>query len=84
MNQYRTILNRYDARVNPPTDAQGKKVYEGNSKAMNAILSGLTKTVFVKVMHCDTTKEVWDKLNNIYEGDDKVKEGKTADLYRTI
>ena len=68
-----TVLNRYDALVNPPIDAQGKRAYEGNSKAMNAILSGLNETIFVKVMHCDTAKEVWDKLKNIYEGDDKVK-----------
>ena len=27
-------------------------------------------------MHCETAKEIWDKLKNIYEGDDKVKEGK--------
>jgi hypothetical protein len=43
---------------------------------MNAILSGLAKTVFVKAMHCETAKEIWDKLKNIYEGDDKVKEAK--------
>ena len=70
------VLNRYDAHVNPPTDAQGKKTYEGKSKAMNVILIGLTETVFVKAMHCDTAKEVWDKLKNIYEGDDKVKGAK--------
>ena len=68
-----TVLNRYDARVNPPTDNQGKKAYEDNSKAMNAILSGLSETIFVKVMHCKSAKEIWDKLKNIYEGDDKVK-----------
>ena len=48
---------------------------------MNTILSGLTKIVFVKVMHCDTTKEVWDNLKNIYEGDDKVK-GEKLQTYR--
>jgi hypothetical protein len=25
-------------------------------------------------MHCDSTKEMWDKLKTIYEGDTKVKE----------
>jgi hypothetical protein len=24
-------------------------------------------------MHCKSTKEIWDKLQNIYEGDSKVK-----------
>lgn len=27
-------------------------------------------------MHCDTTKEVCEKLNKFYEGDDKVKQTK--------
>ena len=43
---------------------------------MNAILSGLTETVFVKVMHCETAKEIWDKHRNIYGGDDKIKGAK--------
>ena len=32
-------------------------------------------------MHCETTKEIWDKLKNIYEGDDKVK-GEKLQTYR--
>jgi hypothetical protein len=44
-----------------------------DSKARHVILSGLTPTVSSKVMGCNTTKEVWDKLKNIYEGDLKVK-----------
>ena len=48
---------------------------------MNTILSGLTETVFVKVMHCETAKEIWDKLRNIYEGDDKIK-GEKLQTYR--
>ena len=37
---------------------------------------GLARTVFAKVMHCNTTKEIWDKLQTIYEGDTKVKRAK--------
>ena len=68
-------MNTYDIPANPPAYVRGteKKNYEDNSKAMNAILSDLTKSIFVKVMHCETTKEIWDKLKSIYEGDDKVK-----------
>ena len=29
--------------------------------------------VFTKVAHCKSTKDIWDKLWNIYEGDSKVK-----------
>ena len=75
---WRMIVNTYDIPANPPADRQGieRKNYEDNSKAMNAILSGLTETVFVKVMHCQTTKEIWEKIRNIYEGDDKIKGAK--------
>jgi hypothetical protein len=36
-------------------------------------LNGLSDTVFTKVAHCKYAKEIWDKLQNIYEGDIKVK-----------
>jgi hypothetical protein len=39
-------------------------------------LNGLRNTVFTKVAHCKSAKEIWDKLQNIYEGDTKVKEAK--------
>ena len=73
---WKMILNTYDIPTNPPADGRGVKLYEENSKAMNAFLSGLTETVFVKVMHCETTKEIWDKLRKIYEGDDIIKGAK--------
>ena len=76
-------MNTYDIPTNPPADGRGneKKLYEENSKLMNVILSGLTETLFVKVMHCETTKAIWDKLRNIYEGDDKIK-GEKLMTYR--
>ena len=55
-------MNKYNVPANPPLDQAAKKLYEDNSKAMNAILSGLVKKIFVKVMHCETVKEMWDKL----------------------
>jgi hypothetical protein len=36
-------------------------------------LNGLNDTIFTKVAHCKSTKYIWDKLQNIYEGDTKVK-----------
>ena len=69
-------MNRYNVPATPPIDNVGRKLYEDNSKAMNAILSSLVETIFVKVMHCETAKEIWDKLKNIYKGDDKVKGAK--------
>ena len=39
-------------------------------------MNGLSDTIFTKVAHCKSTKEIWDKLRNIYEGDSKVKAAK--------
>jgi hypothetical protein len=46
---------------------------ENNFKAINALLNGLNDTVFTKVAHCKSAKEIWDKLRNIYEGGSKFK-----------
>ena len=43
---------------------------------MNVILNGLPETELVKVMHCTLAKEIGDKLKNVYEGDEKIKEAK--------
>ena len=47
-----------------------------NFKAKNALLNGLGESIYTKVIHCKSAKEIWDKLQNIYEGDSKVKETK--------
>ena len=43
---------------------------------MNAILNGLVESEFVKVMHLDSAKAMWDKLINNYEGNEKVRDAK--------
>ena len=60
----------------PPTNLEGIKQFGNNSKVVNAILARLARTGFSKVMHCKTTKEIWDKLQTIYDGDIKVKRAK--------
>jgi len=40
-----------------PTNTVELGQYEGNAKALNAILSGLTNTVFTKVMQCTSAKQ---------------------------
>jgi hypothetical protein len=39
-------------------------------------LQALSPTILSKVICCNLAKEVWDKLKNIYEGDEKVKQRK--------
>jgi hypothetical protein len=58
-----------------------KLEFSFNAKGMNAILNGLAEAEFVKVMHLNTAKEMWDKLINSYEGNEKVK-GVKLQTYR--
>ena len=52
------IVNGYKVPKNTPTNLIKRKACEYNAKAVNAILGGLPKTKFVKVMKYDTTKEI--------------------------
>jgi CO dehydrogenase nickel-insertion accessory protein CooC1 len=47
-----------------------------NAKRMNAILNRFVEAEFVKVMHLETAKAMWDKLISSYEGNEKVKDVK--------
>jgi hypothetical protein len=53
-----------------------KLEFSFNTKGMNAILNGLAEAEFLKVMHLQIAKEMWDKLINNYEGNEKVKDAK--------
>jgi hypothetical protein len=52
------------------------KLGKNNSKATNSLLNGLGETIFTKVAHFKSSIEIWDKPQNIYEGDTKVKAAK--------
>ena len=69
-------MNGYTPPTDPPTNVAGKKPSENNGKSMNLILYGLSESEFVKVMHCELAKEIWDKLQNIFEGNNKVNKVK--------
>jgi hypothetical protein len=66
----------YTTPTVPPTNEKAVKLGQNNSKAKNALLNGLSEMVFTKVAHCKSTKFFWDKLQNIDEGDSKVKAAK--------
>ena len=69
-------IKEYKIDGQAPIDSMELSQYEGNSKSLNAILSGLTNSIFTKVMRCKTAKQAWDKLKIIYEGESKGKESK--------
>jgi hypothetical protein len=70
------IMTGYTTPTNPPTYADEKNPSENNAKSMNFILCGLSEFEFVKVMHSESKKEIWDKIQNVYEGDDMVRKEK--------
>jgi hypothetical protein len=70
---WKLVVNGYKETIIPPTNENGRKLSLNNSKAKNAILNGLVDSLYVKVMHCISAKEIWDKLQNVYEGDTKFK-----------
>ena len=70
-----------------PTDPAEKKQYELNAKAVTVLLSTLTQSEFMKIMHFKSAKEIWDKIVTSYEGDDQVKRAKLQTLrirYETL
>jgi hypothetical protein len=71
---WQSIVDGYTTLAVPPTNDKAVKI--GETKAKNALLNGLNDTVFTKVAHCKSAKEIWDKLRNIYEGYSKFKEAK--------
>jgi hypothetical protein len=73
---WKLIVTGYIVPTNPPIDADGNNSSDHNENNMNSILSGLSESKFVKVMHCKSEKDIWVKLQNIYENDDKVKKEK--------
>ena len=70
------VVNGYKVPNTLPTDSNKKRKYETDMKAKFAILNSLSEDVFVKVMHCSSSKEVWYKLKNTYHGNDIIKEAK--------
>ncbi|CAM8950801.1 unnamed protein product [Rhodiola kirilowii] len=53
-------------------DDADEKASIGNSKAMNAIFSGVDENVLKLIINCEVAKEAWDILQTTYEGTDKV------------
>jgi hypothetical protein len=68
-----SVVDGYKEPIIPPTCEREIKLGQINSKDTNELLNGLLELVYTKVMDCKYAKEIRDKLQNIYEGDSKVK-----------
>ena len=50
-----------------------KRRYDCNSRAASLIMGAVVDSELVKIVHLSTTKEMWDKLQNEFLGDENVK-----------
>ncbi|XP_070046876.1 uncharacterized protein [Nicotiana tomentosiformis] len=70
------------AAAQPPTDPEDIDEYtdeqmvvvQVNTKVRNLLYNAISGEEYEKISSCDTTKEMWDKLEVTYEGTSKVKE----------
>ena len=49
------------------------KHIEFNYKVINCLYCALDPIEFDRILNCNSTKEIWDKLEAIYEGSSKLK-----------
>ena len=61
------------------TDKHKTKV-QMNAKAKYLLTCALSKSEYDKIISCDSAKEIWDRLQVLYEGTDQVKETKISML----
>jgi hypothetical protein len=59
------IVTGYTGSKKPKTTTK-KELKRNNKMAMDFILEGLPDSVKEKVGKCSSTKELWDKLHNLY------------------
>jgi hypothetical protein len=68
-----SVASGYNALKKPKTAAQ-KEAKRNNKLAIDTILDGLTDSVKSKVGSCASTKELWDKLQDLYAREEAEEE----------
>jgi hypothetical protein len=62
---WKVVVDGYTTPTTPPTYRGKNKLNENKSRDTNEIFNGLDHSVYVKVMHFDYAKDIWEKLQNI-------------------
>ena len=72
------VENGYVKPTTPKSewDKAALALANANSKAINAILCGVSTDEFHRISHVETAKEAWTILETTYEGTKKVKDTK--------
>ena len=87
LDLWEAVEEDYDVPLLPdnPTMAQIKNHKEKKtkkSKAKACLFSGVSKTVFTRVMTLKTAKEIWDYLKEEYAGDQRIRSMQVINLRR--
>ena len=59
-------------------DKNDVKLIELNYKAISCLYCALEPNEFDRILSCNSTKEIWDKLEATYEGSSQVEESKMS------
>ncbi|KAL3519121.1 hypothetical protein ACH5RR_021710 [Cinchona calisaya] len=70
--------NRRREKTRNELTPQGKANLTLNAKAMNVLYNALDANESTRVKGCSSAKEIWDKLKEIHEGSDDVREQKKS------
>ena len=72
---------------NNPTLIQIRAHKEEEAKAPRAlsiIFLAISETVFIKIMNCETAKEAWDTLKELYQGNERMRKMQVLNLKRNF
>ena len=62
---WQEIENGFKVPKTPPADVSENSFYDCNGKAKKEIVFDLVDSKFTKFMQSKSTKEMWDKIQNI-------------------
>jgi hypothetical protein len=62
---WQSVVSRYTTTKKPPKTATKKELKRNNKIEMDFILEGLCDSFHDKVGQCSSSKELWDKLQNL-------------------
>jgi hypothetical protein len=51
---WRAVVDGYKAPATPSIDKDGKKLEDNDARDKNAIMNGLSESIYTKVVHCDS------------------------------
>ena len=66
--------NRLRPKTKNELTAEDRTHLISNAKAMNVLYSALDSNESIRVKDCKSAKEIWDKLREIHEGSENVRE----------